>query len=160
MLGLSHCSTDPLGFDPGHFTASVFLLSPDLQKVLLIHHAAFGLWIQPGGHLEPDDSSMLEAGLRELREECSVVRSHEIAWIPMILDLDIHQVPPNDRKGHPAHLHFDVRFARRAVDWDCSATSEVRAAQWVSLAAVASIDTDDSVRRALRRIAHHRQRAG
>jgi hypothetical protein len=35
---------------PGHITGSAWVLSPDRQKVLLVHHAKLDRWLQPGGH--------------------------------------------------------------------------------------------------------------
>ena len=47
--------------------------------------------------------------LREAREE-SGLRVQPIS--EAVLDIDIHTIPA--RKGEPAHLHYDVRFALRA----------------------------------------------
>ena len=47
-------------FDPGHFTASAFVVSPDGTKVLLVEHARLGRWLQPGGHIEADDRTVEE----------------------------------------------------------------------------------------------------
>ena len=42
-------------FEPGHLTASAFVVSPASDAVLLIFHRKLGIWVQPGGHIEADD---------------------------------------------------------------------------------------------------------
>ena len=56
-------------FEPGHFTASAFVLHPTEPSILLIKHRKLGLWLQPGGHLQPEDTSAEHAARRELEEE-------------------------------------------------------------------------------------------
>jgi len=115
-------------FSPGHYTSSIFLLSPDLQSVLLIYHPSFLSWIQPGGHLERADQSLEEACFRELREETGVQDGH----ILPILDLDIHSVPDNPKKQQPAHLHYDLRIFVQASELKLSSAREM-AAKWIPL---------------------------
>lgn len=49
------------------WTSSVLVLLPD-RRVLLIFHAKLGVWLGPGGHVEPGESPD-QAALREVREE-------------------------------------------------------------------------------------------
>ena len=93
----------------GHVTGSAMVLGPD-GRALLLHHAKLGLWVQPGGHVEGDESPE-EAALREAREESGlpdldVVRDE--TDVPMLLDIDVHPIPANELKGEPAHHHHDV----------------------------------------------------
>jgi 8-oxo-dGTP pyrophosphatase MutT (NUDIX family) len=140
-------------YTPGHFTASAFVLSPSRDALLLIHHRKLGLWVQPGGHVEPSDSSVLEAARREVREEVGVQAlelDHE-----GLFDVDVHAIPA--RGPTPAHEHFDVRFLFRARDPAFEASNEVLNAKWVVLAEVARSGADESVLRAVRKV---QQRAG
>ncbi len=54
---------------PAHLTASVLVLDPRASRTLLVHHRTAGLWVQPGGHLERDDTTVRGAALREVTEE-------------------------------------------------------------------------------------------
>ena len=54
-----------------HFCASVFVINPKNKKILLVHHKKFNKWVQPGGHIE-DDETPEEAALREVYEETGV----------------------------------------------------------------------------------------
>ncbi|HVR33421.1 MAG TPA: NUDIX domain-containing protein [Acidimicrobiia bacterium] len=92
-------------FEPGHITASAFVLHPDEPALALILHAKIGRWLQPGGHVEVSDSSIVAAALREIREEIGVGPGDE----PWLCDVDVHVFPA--RHDVPRHLHHDVRVA-------------------------------------------------
>ncbi len=51
--------------DTRHFTASMVVLDVERGLVLLVHHRASGLWMFPGGHVDPDEAAH-EAALREV----------------------------------------------------------------------------------------------
>jgi 8-oxo-dGTP pyrophosphatase MutT (NUDIX family) len=93
-------------FEPGHFTGSVFVLSPATGEVLLHHHRRLDRWLQMGGHDE-GESDPAATALREGREESGL--EDLVLLSPAILDVDVHPIPP--ARGEPAHAHFDVRFA-------------------------------------------------
>lgn len=153
MLELAGVAGDPFSrhhFAPGHFTASAFVVSPDLRSMLLILHGKLGLWLQPGGHIDAEDGDVIAAARREVAEETGLSQVEPLDAFPRLLDLDIHPIPPNPKKGEPAHEHFDVRIALRSSTWDFVAGSDASAARWVPLAEVEQVGTDESVRRALR----------
>lgn len=138
-------------WDPGHFTASAFVLSPDHRAIALIHHRKLGIWCQPGGHLEPDDTDLVGAARREVAEEIGLVDLELLT--PSPFDLDVHVIP--ERADQPAHRHFDVRFLFRARHDGLAASSEVRDARWIALTDVSDrgpLGTDASVLRAVRKI--------
>lgn len=142
-------------FDPGHFTASAFVLSPDGDDLLLILHAKLGLWLQPGGHIDPADGDVLAAARREVEEETGILGLEPLGGL---LDVDIHRIPPNPRKDEPAHEHFDLRFLFRANSRAFSAGSDALDGRWVPLDEVAAAGSDESVERATRRLIARRAR--
>jgi 8-oxo-dGTP pyrophosphatase MutT (NUDIX family) len=88
---------------PDHLTASVLVVSPGADEVLLTHHRRADAWFQLGGHVEPDDDSLSAAAERELREE-SGLTDYELDPVPV--QLDRHTVPFCGDGGD----HLDVRF--------------------------------------------------
>lgn len=96
--------------EPGHVTASAVVLDYAATHVLLTLHPRVGAWIQLGGHCEPDDATLVEASLREAREE-SGIDGLTIDHTP--LHLDVH--PITCSLGVPTR-HFDVRFLLRAPE--------------------------------------------
>ena len=136
---------------PGHVTASALVTDPRRTHVLLIHHPALGLWIQPGGHTDPSDADPAAAAARELREETGL--EAPAARCLGLLDVAVHAVP-DGIKGQPAHLHLDLRFAFEASR-DAPLAGEAHTpAAWVPLDTLATHHTDDSVRAAARRLQH------
>jgi 8-oxo-dGTP pyrophosphatase MutT (NUDIX family) len=86
----------------GHVTASAVVIREGDGAVLLTLHPKYSRWLQLGGHLEPDDSSIVEAALREASEESGIAN---LIAPSGIVDIDIHSVPC-PREGS---AHFDVR---------------------------------------------------
>lgn len=91
-----------------HFTGSAVVVTPDGQRVCLVHHAKLHRWLQPGGHADEADGFDIErTALREAREETGCeVALHPRA--PRPLDVDVHEIPA--RKAEALHRHLDVRF--------------------------------------------------
>lgn len=125
-------------FQPGHITTSAWVTTADYKSTLLINHAKSGKWFQPGGHVEPDDETLLAGALREVREECGFIL--DCVAEPVLFDIDTHGI--NRHKNEPDHLHFDCRFLVRlpvASPIRLDDPTAVPAAQWVSLEEVATL---------------------
>ena len=155
MLDLLGRTEDPCSrssFQPGHFTASTFVLDPSCSRLLLILHRSLGLWLQPGGHFDPEDRSLEEAARREVSEETGVQDLEQLEQFRGLFDIDIHSIPANPGRGEPAHQHFDLRLAFRAGSNAITASTEVAAAKWVPLEEVRAAGADRSVRRAVSKL--------
>ncbi|SDV47389.1 8-oxo-dGTP pyrophosphatase MutT, NUDIX family [Chitinasiproducens palmae] len=108
---------------PGHVTASGIVLNVenggiaagqgqgDAAQVLLVWHAPTARWLQPGGHVEGDETPD-QSALREVMEEtgfrCGLHAWHRDPVVP--IDVDIHRIPANPSKHEPEHWHCDLRF--------------------------------------------------
>ena len=94
---------------PAHLTASCFVLTPDLSRVLLCFHRKGQFWVQLGGHLEPDDTSLAEAASREAREESGIadLRAER-------LPADVHRHELSAAFGS-CRTHWDVGFVAYAA---------------------------------------------
>ena len=88
----------------GHITASGLVIHKN--KVLLIFHPYIKRWFQPGGHIDEGELPV-DAAIREVYEETGFVCSSD-SEVPEILDIDIHEIPANPKKGEGPHLHIDL----------------------------------------------------
>ena len=138
----------------GHLTASAFVIDRERQHLLLIHHKALGRWLQPGGHADGDPDLMAVAR-SEVFEETGLRELDPVT--PRPFDLDIHSIP--ERKGIPAHLHYDVRFLFEANGSFVPTGNdrEVHRVAWVPLSDLAALGVDESVLRPARRIGNLRE---
>lgn len=87
--------------DPTHVTASAVVVGTD-DRVLLHRHKRLGIWLQPGGHVDPGESCEM-AALREVAEETGLA-GELVGDVP--LHVDVHE-------GPRAHVHLDVRWLVR-----------------------------------------------
>lgn len=94
---------------PEHLTASCFVLSPDLDRVLLCYHRKGRFWVQVGGHLEPGDATLPGAALREAREESGLADLHPFEPEDRALPVDVHRHELDAAFGR-CRAHRDVGF--------------------------------------------------
>ena len=124
----------------GHVTASAWILSPDRESVLLTHHKKLGRWLQLGGHVE-DDGSIQAAALREAQEESGIAKMDLLD--EALFDIDVHLIP--ERKGTPAHYHYDFRFLILAGDRDFIVSEESNNLAWLALTEIPESHADESI---------------
>src|SRR5262249_38296517 len=125
-----------------------FVLSPARDSVLLVFHKKLERWLQPGGHIEPEDVTVADAARREVVEETAI--SNTVPLSSGIFDIDVHDIPA--RKDERSHEHFDVRVLLAAPVLAFAGSDEVAAVRWVPLGELGTIATDESVLRAARKI--------
>ncbi|GAB4043992.1 NUDIX hydrolase [Spirosoma jeollabukense] len=131
----------------GHITGSAWIVSPDRQQVLLIHHRKLDRWLQPGGHAD-GDPDVAAVALREAREETGLTSLQLVS--PAIFDVDIHTIPA--RGDVPEHLHYDIRFLLEAdPDEPFGNSDEIKNIRWFSLEMVNNYTDSESICRMVRK---------
>ncbi|MFI1155665.1 NUDIX hydrolase [Streptomyces sioyaensis] len=99
----------------GHLTASALVIDPAGGRVLLTLHRKLKMWLQMGGHCEPEDASLAEAALREAREESGIAQGLTLLpGGPVRLD----------RHHTPCAVHLDVQYAALAPEGAVAAISD------------------------------------
>lgn len=53
------------------YCASAFIINPQNKKILLVKHSDYDKWLQPGGHIENQETPE-EAAIREVYEETGI----------------------------------------------------------------------------------------
>ncbi len=142
-------------FDPGHFTASAFVVSANREDLLLILHNKLNKWLQPGGHIDATDEDSHAAATREVMEETGL-RADDLHSIhDGIFDIDIHTIPAHG--DEPEHDHFDLRFLFAARDEDAllnKCDDEVAEIRWCANSSVREVTDDASVLRVVLKLRH------
>ncbi|MDB5818869.1 MAG: hydrolase [Rhizobacter sp.] len=142
---------EPRPFDrstaAGHVTASGLIVSRG--KLLLVHHPVLARWLTPGGHIDAGETPP-EAARREVHEEtgldCELHEWHGRTRLP--IDIDIHTIPANPKRGEVEHVHYDLRYVfklRDPANLQSSTTPAELATEWIP---VGRVDVPD-IRRAL-----------
>lgn len=116
--------------DPTHVTGSAVVIGP--RGVLLHLHKRLGLWLQPGGHLDPGEEPW-QAALREAIEETGLGLRFREPGHPLF-HVDVH---PAAR----GHTHLDLRYVLEGGDADPAPapgeSQDVRWFEWEEALAVA-----------------------
>lgn len=91
--------------DPVHVTGSAIVVGE--RGVVLHRHKRLGIWLQPGGHVDPGETPW-DAARREAAEETGLVAewpagSGGCALPPRLLHVDVHP-------GPRGHTHLDLRY--------------------------------------------------
>ncbi|MDQ1287968.1 MAG: hypothetical protein QG622_1533 [Actinomycetota bacterium] len=107
---------------PSHVTASAVVLSPDARQTCLVLHGKLGLWVQPGGHLEPGDRSLSRAAAREVVEETGLRGTIQ----SRIACLSRHLAPCRPE----VDWHLDVQFVLVADVVPPTVSEESRDVRW------------------------------
>jgi 8-oxo-dGTP pyrophosphatase MutT (NUDIX family) len=138
----------------GHLTASAWIVDASREHALLIHHKKLEKWLQPGGHVDDEDTTFLDAALREAHEETGLATFEVVHGITnSIYDVDVHPIPARNKAPvEPAHFHYDIRFCLIASDGAITLNiDESNDLRWFPLSQIASDELfDESVRRMAR----------
>jgi 8-oxo-dGTP pyrophosphatase MutT (NUDIX family) len=74
--------------------------------VVLLEHKRLGIWLQPGGHIDPGEAPW-DAALRESREETGLEVAFagpiDVTGVPELIHVDVHE-------GGRGHTHLDLRY--------------------------------------------------
>ena len=132
---------------PVHVTGSAWVISPDRNRVLMMHHKKHDQWFQPGGHAD-GDADIVRVALRETSEETGMDLSQVKLLGLNVFDVDIHSIPAMGNE--PRHHHIDIRFL---VEIDDSVpvpgNDESHQLLWVSLHEVTRYNNNRSTYRML-----------
>jgi 8-oxo-dGTP pyrophosphatase MutT (NUDIX family) len=124
---------------PSHVTASAVVLSPDGALTCLVLHRRLRVWVQPGGHLEPEDMTLPLAAAREVEEETGLtgeiltdvvaLSRHRAPCRPGVVDwhLDVQHALVVDGRPEPGPLAYGSPESMQVAWWPVDALPEAMA---------------------------------
>lgn len=92
---------------PMHVTGSTWVVNPNRDHILMLHHKKLDQWFQPGGHADGDEN-IIQVALKETSEETGLSPQQLKLVSKQIFDVDIHTIQANRKE--PRHEHIDIRF--------------------------------------------------
>jgi 8-oxo-dGTP diphosphatase len=132
----------------GHITGSAFLFNTDYSKLLLNHHKFLNKWLCFGGHSDGDENT-LNVAKRELAEESGITDFVPIS--KKIADIDVHPIPKNEKKGEPAHFHYDIVFFFKTTNADFTISPESLELRWVTPEECLKLNESDHIKRIVKK---------
>lgn len=141
ILELLHTCPAPLSrenYEPGHITASAWIVAEQTNQVGLIYHRRIARWLQPGGHVDPGETDLRSVALREVQEEMGIAPN---PLKTTLFDVDVHAIPATPTQ--PSHQHFDVRFLCRVEPQPLFPASDAEQGRWFSIEEVKRLAIDD-----------------
>lgn len=126
----------------GHVTGSAWILDQTHRYALLTHHLKLDKWFQTGGHCD-GDPDVLKVAMKEAEEETGLSDIKPVS--EQVFDVDIHLIP--ERKGIPAHFHYDIRFLLEADKNAVLVVPEDESSElkWIKLEEVTHYNNSDSI---------------
>ena len=132
------------------FTATTFVVHEG--RTLLLHHRKLGMWLPPGGHIDPHELPD-RAAVREVREESGL----EVELLSQGRMLGHVRILPQPycillEDISPGHQHIDlIYFARVSGGSLAHAEREALAARWVTWEELDASDIAEDIRELGRR---------
>ncbi len=100
------------------FVAGAFVIKDD--RILFLKHEKYGVWLQPGGHVE-DRETPDEAAIRETKEEVGLeveiiedfrpetLFDNDSEYLPQPLNINLHKIEED-------HWHLDFQYLVKPVN--------------------------------------------
>lgn len=150
---------------PGHFTGSALVVTEDRSRILLTLHRKLDKWLQLGGHAD-GEMDLWNVARREAEEEGGLKHLDPVGpsmWGDLssnlsrqLWDIDVHLIP--ERKGDPAHYHYDARFVFITKEPEkIKISDESKALEWFPIERALEMNSEWSMQRLLLKIQWWRQ---
>ncbi|OGE30988.1 hypothetical protein A2631_04885 [Candidatus Daviesbacteria bacterium RIFCSPHIGHO2_01_FULL_44_29] len=140
-----------------HFTATVWIVTNDSpKKVLLLHHKKYNFWLPPGGHIERHENPA-QAAIREVKEETGLVIDIPARPISNVTETGTELPLPYsmreflipERGDEPEHYHLDVIYRVEVPEQSLTINDESHNIDWFTREEAEALSLFESTRLAL-----------
>lgn len=92
-----------------HMTASAWVISPDVRKVLMAYHNLYKSWSWLGGHAD-GETDLLKVAVKEVQEESGL--KNVVPVSDGIYSVEVLTVEGHEKRGEyvSSHLHLNVTY--------------------------------------------------
>ena len=92
-----------------HMTASAWVMTPDVRKVLMVYHNIYQSWSWLGGHAD-GETDLLKVAVKEVKEESGLTTVLPVS--ENIYSLEVLTVDGHEKKGVyvSSHLHLNITY--------------------------------------------------
>lgn len=133
-----------------HLVSYFVIASPDMDQILLVDHKKAGLWLPPGGHVEPGEDPK-ETVRREAKEELGIEAEF---FFDKPLFLTVTKTVGNIAQ------HTDVSFwyllkcdPQQSLNYDINEFNQIR---WFWIDEIPFEKSDPHIKRFLQKMSHHK----
>lgn len=134
-----------------HLVSYFVVASPDMNQILLVDHKKAGLWLPPGGHVDPGEDPK-ETVRREAKEELSIEAEF---FFDKPLLLTVTKTVGNIAKHTDVSLWYLLKCdPHQFLDYDINEFKQIR---WFLIDEIPFEKSDPNMKRFLRKISHHKK---
>lgn len=133
-----------------HLVSYFVIASPDMDRILLVDHKKAGLWLPPGGHVDPDEDPK-ETVRREAKEELGIEAEF---FFDKPLLLTVTKTVGNTVEHTDVSLWYLLKCdPRQSLDYDINEFNRIR---WFWIDEIPFEKSDPHMKRFLQKVSHHK----
>lgn len=130
-----------------HFTASIWAVNPERNKVLMAYHNIYKAWAWTGGHSD-GEADLLKVAIKELKEETGVKKVRLVT--EDIFSLELLTVDGHVKRGKyvSSHIHLNLTYLIEVDEKEVlhHKEDENSAVKWVPLEEIEEVSTEEWIK--------------
>jgi len=133
-----------------HLVSYFVIASPYMDQILLVDHKKAGVWLPPGGHVDPGEDPK-EAVRREAKEELGI-EAEFFSDKPLLLT--VTKTVGNIAKHTDVSLWYLLKCdPHQSLDYDLNEFNQIR---WFRIDEIPFEKSDPHMKRFLQKMSHHK----
>lgn len=130
-----------------HFTASIWAVNPERNKILMVYHNIYKAWTWTGGHSD-GEADLLKVAIKELKEETGVKEVRPVT--EDIFSLELLTVDGHVKRGKyvSSHIHLNLTYLIEVDEKEIlhNKEDENSAVKWVPMEEIEEVSTEEWIK--------------